>query len=57
VQQLNGEALPELTRLMSELNELSMSLRRLSEQTAGSPSSLLLGSPAPRPGPGESETP
>ena len=57
VQQLNGEALPELTRLMSELNELSTSLRRLSEQTAGSPSSLLLGSPTPRPGPGESETP
>jgi phospholipid/cholesterol/gamma-HCH transport system substrate-binding protein len=57
VQQLGGEALPELTRLMAELNELSASLRRLSEQTAGAPNSLLVGSPAPRPGPGERATP
>lgn len=57
VQQLGGETLPELTRLMSELNELSASLRRLSEQTAGSPNSLLAGRPAPRPGPGESGSP
>lgn len=53
VQQLGSETLPELTRLMAELNELSVSLRRLSEQTAGSPNSLLVGSPMPRPGPGE----
>lgn len=57
VQQAGSETLPELTRLMSELNELSVSLRRLSEQTAGSPNSLLLGSPVPRPGPGEKATP
>lgn len=57
VQQLGGETLPELTRLMSELNDLSASLRRLSEQTAGSPNSLLLGSPVPRPGPGEKAAP
>ncbi len=57
VQQLGGETLPELTRLMTELNQLSASLRRLSEQTAGNPSSLLVGSPAPRPGPGESARP
>jgi phospholipid/cholesterol/gamma-HCH transport system substrate-binding protein len=57
VRQLNGETLPELTRLMAELDELSASLRRLSEQTAGSPSSLLLGSPTPRPGPGEGRPP
>ena len=57
VQQLNNETLPELTRLMSELNELSTSLRQLSDQTASSPSSLLLGNPTPRPGPGERETP
>jgi phospholipid/cholesterol/gamma-HCH transport system substrate-binding protein len=57
VQQMGAETLPELARLMAELNELSASLRRLSEQTAGSPSSLLLGSPAPRPGPGESAPP
>ena len=57
VQQLNSETLPELTRLMSELNELSTSLRQLSDQTASSPSSLLLGNPTPRPGPGERGTP
>jgi phospholipid/cholesterol/gamma-HCH transport system substrate-binding protein len=57
VQQLGSETLPEVTRLMSELHELSSSLRRLSEQTAGSPNSLLLGSPQPRLGPGEKPAP
>lgn len=56
-QQLGSETLPELARMMSELNELSASLRRLSEQTAGSPNSLLLGSPQPRLGPGEKPAP
>jgi phospholipid/cholesterol/gamma-HCH transport system substrate-binding protein len=56
-QQLNGETLPDLGRLMSELNELSTSLRQLVDQTTGQPDSLLLGSPAPRPGPGEEESP
>jgi phospholipid/cholesterol/gamma-HCH transport system substrate-binding protein len=56
-QQLGTETLPDLSRLLTELTQLSASLRRLSEQTAGSPSSLLLGSPAPRPGPGESARP
>jgi phospholipid/cholesterol/gamma-HCH transport system substrate-binding protein len=56
-QQLGAETLPDLARLLTELTQLSASLRRLSEQTAGSPSSLLLGSPAPRPGPGESTRP
>jgi phospholipid/cholesterol/gamma-HCH transport system substrate-binding protein len=54
VQQLRSETLPDLARLMTELNQLSVSLRRLSDQTAGSPNSLLLGSPALQPGPGES---
>ena len=57
VQQLGGETLPELTRLMVELNQLSASLRHLSEQTTANPSSLLVGHPAPRPGPGESVRP
>lgn len=57
VQQLGGETLPELTRLMAELNQLSASLRHLSEQTTANPSSLLVGHPAPRPGPGESARP
>jgi phospholipid/cholesterol/gamma-HCH transport system substrate-binding protein len=57
VQQLGSETLPELARLMAELNQLSASLRRLSEQTAGSPSSLLMGKPTPDLGPGESARP
>jgi phospholipid/cholesterol/gamma-HCH transport system substrate-binding protein len=57
VQQLGAETLPELTRLMAELNALSASMRRLSEQTTGNPSSLLVGRPAPRPGPGEQPSP
>lgn len=54
VQQLGSETLPDLARLMAELNQLSASLRHLSEQTTVNPSSLLLGNPAPTPGPGES---
>lgn len=52
--QLGSETLPDLARLMNELSALSASLRHLSDQTAGSPSSLLLGRPTPLPGPGES---
>jgi len=57
VQQLGSEALPGFNQLTAELSELSASLRRLSEQTTGSPSSLLLGSPATPPGPGEARPP
>ena len=57
VQQAGSDTLPELARLLAELNLLTASLRRLSEQTAGSPSSLLVGNPAPRPGPGELVSP
>ncbi len=53
VRQLGSETLPDLARLMAELNQLATSLRQLSEQTAGSPNSLLMGNPPPRPGPGE----
>ncbi len=57
VQQVGGETLPELQRLMAELAALSASLRRLSEQTAARPNSLLLGPPPPQPGPGETTPP
>ncbi len=57
VQQAGSETLPELQRLMAELQLLAASLRELTEQTATSPSSLLLGGPAQRPGPGERATP
>lgn len=53
VQQAGSETLPELQRLMAELQLLAASLRELSEQTAASPSSLLVGSPQLKPGPGE----
>lgn len=53
VQQLHTDTLPELARLMAELGQLSASLRHLSDQTAASPSSLLVGTAPPRPGPGE----
>jgi phospholipid/cholesterol/gamma-HCH transport system substrate-binding protein len=57
VQQLGSETLPEVARLVAELAALSASLRRLSEQTTQSPSSLLLGAPPPEPGPGEKAPP
>ena len=54
VQRFGAETLPELQRLMGELQALSVSLRRLTEQTERNPSGLLFGrSPAPE-GPGES---
>ena len=48
------ETLPEVQRLLTELNELSTSLKHLVEQTERDPASLLRGrSPVPN-GPGES---
>ncbi len=57
VQQVGSETLPELSRLMAELQDLAASLRRLSEQTTGNPSSLLVGGPPRQPGPGERARP
>jgi phospholipid/cholesterol/gamma-HCH transport system substrate-binding protein len=57
VKQVSNETLPDLSRLMGELNDLSVSLRALSEQTARSPSSLVIGRPVPQPGPGERSPP
>jgi len=51
-----GETLPELERLLGELNILSTSLRRLSEQTERNPAGLLFGHAAVPEGPGERET-
>ncbi len=54
VKGFTAEALPELQRLLGELNVLSTSLRHLSEQTERNPTGLLFGrSPVPD-GPGES---
>jgi phospholipid/cholesterol/gamma-HCH transport system substrate-binding protein len=57
VQQASSETLPDLARLLAELNQLSASLRTLSEQTTRSPSSLVVGRPLAQPGPGESAPP
>ena len=48
------ETLPEVQRLLAELNELSTSLKRLIEQTELDPASLLRGRSAVPDGPGES---
>jgi len=53
LRQIDGQTLPELARLMAELQQLAGALRQLSEQTAVSPNSLLMGKPKPQPGPGE----
>ena len=56
VQRFSAETLPELQRLLGELTVLSISLRRLSEQTERNPAGLLFGrSPVPE-GPGETST-
>ena len=49
-----AETLPEIQRLLAELNALSASLKRLSEQTECDPASLLRGRSATPNGPGES---
>ena len=49
-----SETLPEVERLLSELSDLSASLKRLSEQTERDPASLLRGRSSVPAGPGES---
>lgn len=53
LKRFTGETLPELERLLGELNVLSGSLRRLSEKVEGSPGGLLWGRRPVPPGPGE----
>ena len=57
LRQLQNETLTELTRSLNTLNDLAVSLRRLSEQTERNPNSLILGAPPRRAGPGEKATP
>jgi phospholipid/cholesterol/gamma-HCH transport system substrate-binding protein len=52
---LSAETLPAVHRLLGELDVLSASLRRLSEQTERSPSSLILGRSRVPNGPGETD--
>ncbi len=53
MKRFTGETLPELERLLGELNVLSASLRRLSGKVEGSPGGLLWGRRPVPPGPGE----
>ena len=53
LQRLGNDTLPELKRLLVELGTLSVSLRRLSEQTERDPRGLLFGRKPVAPGPGE----
>jgi phospholipid/cholesterol/gamma-HCH transport system substrate-binding protein len=57
VQQLRGDTLPGLDRLLAELGPLVGSLRQLSEQLRTQPGSLLVGGAVRAPGPGEGATP
>jgi len=56
VKRFSAETMPELERLLGELNALSISMRRLTEQTERNPGGLLFGRrPLPE-GPGEEKT-
>ena len=57
VQQLRGDTLPGLDRLLAELGPLVGSLRQLSEQLRAQPGSLLVGGAVRAPGPGEGASP
>ncbi len=52
-QHFAADTLPEAERLLTQLNDLTASLRRLSEQTAEDPSALLRGRAQVPDGPGE----
>ena len=54
IEHYSTETLPEVQRLLAELNELSSSLKRLIEQTERDPASLLRGRSSVPDGPGES---
>lgn len=56
MKRFSAEAVPELQRLLGELNVLAVSLRRLAEQTERDPAGLLFGRGQVPPGPGEATT-
>ncbi len=56
VKHFSTQTLPELERLLGELNVLTTSLRHLSEQTERDPRGLLFGRKPVPAGPGETET-
>ena len=56
VERFTAETLPELENLLGELSALSISMRRLIEQTERNPSGLLFGRKQLQEGPGETST-
>jgi phospholipid/cholesterol/gamma-HCH transport system substrate-binding protein len=57
VHELTGDTIPDINQLLGQLNALSNSLRRLSDQTERNPSSLLRGTQPVPYGPGEKPSP
>jgi len=57
VRDVRTGAVPALELLLGQLNQLTNSLQRLSEQTQESPNSLLIGVSQRKPGPGERSPP
>ncbi len=55
IENYTAETLPDVQRLLGELNALSISLKRLVEQTERDPASLLRGRSSVPDGPGESD--
>lgn len=53
VQQFAAETLPEVRRLVSEMRELTNSLRRVADEVEQNPGVLLFGRPTKKKGPGE----
>ncbi len=52
-QRFADDSLPELESLMREMRDVSVSLRRVTEQVEQNPAMLIRGKQAPKPGPGE----
>lgn len=52
-QRFADDSLPELERLLREMRDVSVSLRRVTEQVEQNPAMLLRGKQASKPGPGE----
>ncbi len=57
LQRLGADTVPEVQRLLAEVEQLSATVRRLSEQTERDPAGLLFGRSPAAPGPGETATP
>ncbi len=51
--QFGSQTLPEVNALLTEMRDLSASLRRVSHELEQNPSSLVFGRPPAKPGPGE----